>query len=164
MNEEKGILPEHWRFALCSLISDCADFKEEKSAMEVLLEELSIKSIDNHQKIELLVSPKYHFKLTGKGVEYVWWVMKRHFRSNSLEKKNTKAKFEKLVRKTVGCVSKKNVEMFSARCQRYMMVYSYLNENKDKLTYAMIERFVKVPKTHQNIGDQLWENENALFL
>ena len=81
-------------------------------------------------------------------------MMKRYFRSFSLEKKNTKAKFEKLVRETVGCVSKKNVEMFSARCRRYMMAYSYLSENEDKLTYAMIERFVKVSKTHRNIGDQ----------
>ena len=122
--------------------------------MEVLLDELSIKSIDNHQKIELLVPPKYHCELTGEGVEYAWGMMKRYFRSLNLDKKNTKAKFEKVVRETVGCVSKKNVEMFSARCWRYMMAYSYLSENEDKLTYAMIERFVKVSKTHRNIGDQ----------
>ena len=31
----------------------------------------------------------------------------------------------------------------------------FIPNNKDnKLTYAMIERFVKVSKTHRNIGDQ----------
>ena len=131
---------------------NCADFKEEKS---VLLQELSNKSIDNHQKIELLVSPKYHCELAGEGVEYAWGMMKRYFRSLSLDKKNTKGKFKKVVRETVvGCVSKKNMELFSARCRRYMMAYSCLNNNNDKLTYAMIERFVKVSKTHRNIGDQ----------
>ena len=122
--------------------------------MEVLLDELSIKSIDNHQKIELLVPPKYHCELTGEGVEYAWRMMKHYFRSLNLDKKNTKAKFEKVVRETVGCVSKKNVEMFSARCRRYIMAYSYLSENEDKLTYTMIEHFVKVSKMHQNICDQ----------
>ena len=106
VNEENGILPEHQRFALYSLTSDCADFKEEKSAMKVLLGELSIKSVDNHQKIELFMSPKYHCELAGEGVEYTLWMMKNYFWSLSLEKKNTKAKFENLVRETVGYVSK----------------------------------------------------------
>ena len=87
-------------------------------------------------------------------MEYAWGMMKPYFPSLSLDKKNTKAKFEKLVRETVGRVRKKNVEMFSARCRRFMMAYSYLNENNEKLTYAMIKRFVEVSKTHQNIGDQ----------
>ena len=96
-------------------MSDCADLKEEKSAIEVLLLDLSKKSIDNHRKIELLVSPKYHCELAGEGVEYAWGMMKRYFRSLSLDKKNTKGKFEKVVRETmVGCVSKKNMELFSA--------------------------------------------------
>ena len=121
--------------------------------MEVLLDDLSTKSHTN-QKMKLLVSPKYHCELAGEGVEYAWGMMKQYFRSLSLDKKNTKAKFDRVVRETVGYVSKKNVEMFSARCCRYMMAYSYLNTDNDKLTYAMIERFVKVSKTHRNIGDQ----------
>ena len=133
VNQKNEILPEHRRFSLRSLMSDCADLKEEKSAIEVLLLDLSKKSIDNHRKIELLVSPKYHCELAGEGVEYAWGMMKRYFRSLSLDKKNTKGKFEKVVRETVeGCVSKKNMELFSARCQRYMMAYSCLNNKDDK--------------------------------
>ena len=157
MNDKGKLLPVHRCFALRCLMADCADFKEEKSAMEVLLQELSSKSYNN-QKIDLLVSPKYHCELVGEGVEYAWGMMKQYFRSLSLDKKNTKAKFDRVVIETVGFVSQQKVEMFSTRCRRYMMAYSYLNKN-DKLTYAMIERFVKVSKPHRNIGDQ----EKGLF-
>ena len=152
MNEKKELLPEDQRFALCSLISNCADFKEEKSAMEVFLQELPFKS-HNNQKIELFVSPKYHCELAGEGVEYAWGMMKQYFQSLSLDKKNTKAKFDRVVRETVEYLCKQNIKMFSMRCQRYMMAYSYYIKN-DKLTYTMIERFVKVSKTHRDIGDQ----------
>ena len=37
----RNILPRHKRFVLCSLMMECANFKEEKSAMEILLDELS---------------------------------------------------------------------------------------------------------------------------
>ena len=67
---------------------ECADFKEEKSAMEVLLDGLSDKS-SNNQSIKLLVSPKYHCELAGEGVEYVWAIMKKYYRSRGLDEKKT---------------------------------------------------------------------------
>ena len=70
MNEEGKLKPEFTFYSLCILMSNCADFKEEKSAMEMLLRELSTKSHNNHQKIKLLVSPKYYCELTGEGMEY----------------------------------------------------------------------------------------------
>ena len=76
MDDDGNILPQHQRFVLRSLMADCTDFKEEKSAMEVLLQNPSTKS-HNNQKIELLVSPKYHCKLAGEGIEYMWAVMKK---------------------------------------------------------------------------------------
>ena len=54
---------------------DCADFKEEKLALEVRLQELSSKS-HNNQRIDLLVYPKGHCELAGEGVEYAWGLMK----------------------------------------------------------------------------------------
>ena len=94
------------------------------------VEELSLKSLVNHRKIELLVSPKYQRELTGEWVEYAWGMMKCYhtFRAFPWTRKHTtKEKFEKVVtRETVGCVSKINMEMFSARCQRYMMAYIYI--------------------------------------
>ena len=35
-----------------------------------------------------------------------------------------------------------------------MIAYLNLVNGNDEITYAMIERFVKVSKTHRNIGDQ----------
>ena len=96
-------------------MSECADFKEEKSSMEVLLKDLTTNSLNN-KKIELLVSPKNHCKLAVKGVEYVWAVMKKYYCSNPLEEKNTKHKFEKVVREAVKYVRDKSVEDFSAIC------------------------------------------------
>ncbi len=69
MDEDQNILPGCWHFVLGHLMTQCAHFKEEKSAMEVLLEDLSKKSLNN-KKVELLVSPKYHCELAGEGVEY----------------------------------------------------------------------------------------------
>ena len=120
MDDNGDILPQYRRFFLCTLMANCADFKEEKSAMEVLLEDLTTKSLNN-QKVELLVSPKYHCKLAGEGVEYVWAVMKKYYQSKPLEEKNTKQKFKKVVREAVKCVRDTSVEKFSARCRRYMM-------------------------------------------
>jgi len=153
MDGDQNILPEYRRFVLRHLMSQCADFKEEKSAMEVLLEDLSKKSLNN-QKVELLVSPKYHCELAGEGVEYAWAVMKKYYRRKALEEKNTKKKFEKVVREAVQSVKQSSVELFAARCRRYMIAYLKLDEGGGELTYKLIERFVKVSKTHRNIGDQ----------
>ena len=47
-----------------------------------------------------------------------------------------------------------SVENFSARCRRYMMVYFNLKREANELTFNEIERFIKISKTHRNIGDQ----------
>ena len=47
VDKEGNIFPDHQRFVLHSLMIECADFKEEKSAMEVLLDGLSAKSSNN---------------------------------------------------------------------------------------------------------------------
>ena len=41
-----------------------------------------------------------------------------------------------------------------AKCRRYMMAYNAYDNNKDPLTFKVIERFVKMAKTHRNIADQ----------
>ncbi len=113
MDEDGNLKEEFQCYNLRTLMSNCANFKEEKSAMEVLLQDLSTKS-HNNQKIELLVSLKYHCELAGKGVEYVWLVMKKHYHCKPLEEKNTKKKFEKVVREAAECAKKSSVELFAA--------------------------------------------------
>ena len=153
VDNDGNIKEEHRHFVLRTLISNCADFKEEKSAMEVLLEDLTNKSANN-QTIELLVSPKYHCELAGEGVEYCWGLSKRFFRNKGLETKNTKNKFENVVREAIEYVRKDHVEKFSAKCRRYMMAYKNIENESMGLTYDWVERFVKKTKTHRNILDQ----------
>ena len=100
------------------------------------------------------MSPKYHCELAGEGVEYCWAVMKKYYCSKALEDKNTKKKFEKMVRDAAEYVKSTSVEKFSARCRRCMIAYLNLASGNKELTYNLIERFVRVSKTHRNIGDQ----------
>ena len=86
-------------------MKNCRDFKEEKSAMEALLLNLISKSYSS--SVQLLPSPQYHCELAGWGVEYVWGMSKRHYRSLPLNEKNTKGRFEKSVRRSMRHVTTK---------------------------------------------------------
>ena len=71
-------------YLIRKLVTDCADFKNEKSAMAHLFEQLSTKG---PCRIILLVSPKYHCEIAGEGIEYVWGLIKRWFRDISMKDK-----------------------------------------------------------------------------
>ena len=76
--DKEGVVePQHQRFVFHSLMMQCADFKEEKLAMEVLLDRLSAES-SNNQSIKLL--------LAGEGIKYVWGMAKHFYRSCALDK------------------------------------------------------------------------------
>ena len=143
---------EYEKYVLRTLMKKCLDFAGEQSAMEVLLSKLSEKAGD--LEIRLLTSPKYHCELAGEGVEYVWGLTKRFYRSIKIEEKRTKEKFQKMVRESILFVKMKHVINFGEKCRRYMMAYNAYDSNGDLLTYRMIERFVKMSKTHRNIFDQ----------
>ena len=73
--------------------------------METLLEEIclkSIKSLHNHQKINILIFSKYHCKLAGK-VGYMWGTMKKYYQKRDLDIKK-KYIFKGVVRDVVGYV------------------------------------------------------------
>ena len=78
-DSDSKILPEHRRFVLRSLMEDCADFRNEKSAMEVLIDDLNSKVVNN-QTVNIIIPPKYYCELAGEGIEYAWGAMKRYFR------------------------------------------------------------------------------------
>lgn len=70
-DKNSDILPECQHFVLCHLMSVCVDFKEEKLAIKVILQDLANMTLNN-QKVKHLMSPKYHRKLAGEGEEYNW--------------------------------------------------------------------------------------------
>ena len=104
--------------------------------------------------LKMFTSPKYHCELAGDGVEFSWGFMKRHFRNLSLNKKNTKEKFNKAVRDSVELVSVQNVRMFAGRCRRYMVTkLNFEKEDRQNVTFDMIEKYTRQIKTHRNVAD-----------
>lgn len=169
LDEDGKVREEFKPFVLRTLLSNCRDFKEEKSAMEVLMDKLSSKGTPS---VELLTTPKYHCELAGEGIEYSWGMGKYYYRNLPLETKNSKSKFIESVRLSVTHISIENVIRFAGKSRRYMLAYhEYDNRDLDDpkaLTYKEIERFVKKSKCHKNVSDQdtaylarVWKNSYA---
>ena len=106
------LLPENQLYALYSPIMDCANFKQDKSVTEVLLDGLTYKSRSNHSS-KLLVTSKYYCELVFEGIKYAWGMMKDFFQNLAL--KSTKNNFNKVDTDVVRYVSKDNAEKFLAR-------------------------------------------------
>ena len=136
-------------------MKNCTDFKEEKSAMAYLFEQLSAKGPNN---IHLLCSPKYHPEIAGEGVEYGFGYAKKVFRSIALEMKKGKDNFDKAVRRSVRTVTRRHMNLFAAKCRRYMLAYMndarLTQDGEAALTYDGIEKFQSTFKCHRNTLEQ----------
>jgi len=156
-DEHGQIKQQYLPYLLRKLIADCTDFKNEKSAMDHLFDELSNKG---ECRMILLVSPKYHCEIAGEGIEYAWGLFKRWYRSISLENKKGKEKFEVEIKKCIRKVSKNHANRFAARCRRYMLAYlnkaRQTRDEEGSLTFTSIEKFVKHFKCHRSTADQDW--------
>jgi len=155
-----NILPEFEsdakKFVLTDLLSNCPDFKYEKSAMQKLAEDLS--SLHD-RKIDLLITPKYHCKLAGEGIEYGWGLFKKYYRRSPHGEKKGKDRFKDCVKKCLRKVIINHIRRFSARARRYMLTYSLLDSSESLeghgLSYREIEQYVaKKMKAHRCTSDQ----------
>ena len=120
--------------------------------MEHLFYQLSQKADPN---LTMLTSPKYHCEIAGEGIEFVWGMLKRRFRSIPLKEKYIKQKFNKSVRDGVKkYIKKQNVINFGGLCRHYMMAYSkYAISNDKTLPFNGVEKYMKQMKTHRNVSD-----------
>ena len=153
--DEDGKIKEQFKpYLLREIMSNCGDFKNEKSAMEVLCDDLSSKGDNN---VHLLISPKYHPEIAGEGIEYVWGLMKKMYRKIKYEDKKGKENFEKAIKKCVRQVNIIHVCKFVAKCRRYMLAYAnrarQTRDGEAQLTFNGIEKFVKQFKCHRNCAD-----------
>jgi hypothetical protein len=147
------------KYSLRYLLSECPDFKYEKSAMEKLCMDLSLQ---NNRKFDVLVSPKYHCELAGDGIECGWGYSKKTYRRYPLKEKRTKKQFEEKVKESLRSVSIQTMRRFSARARRYMLTYRLYDNQADYadfesagLCFSQIEKHVNSTlKTHQNAFDQ----------
>ena len=142
------VLPQYKKYVLVDLMKNCTDIKEQRSSMEELLDELSTLQ---DQKVVLLTSPKYHCEIAGEGIELCWGLMKKIYRSIPLEDKRKKVKFLTAVHKCLNDVTVEHVGKFAAKTRRYMVAYQ--NIDVDKLSYEIIEKFVKKIRTHRSMAD-----------
>jgi len=131
--DDKGqLLPafkdDFQKFSLTYLLSECPDFKHEKSALEQLATDLSSLG---ELRIEILLSPKYHCELAGEGIEYAWGLSKKIYRKIPYAEKKGKDKFHACVKKALGSVSIHHLRKFSAWACCYMLTYLLLDSSAD---------------------------------
>ncbi len=160
LDQNGNILPQFEsdakKFLLTDLLSECPDFKYEKSAMQKLAEDLS----QRHQRnIELLISPKYHCELAGEGIEYGWGLFKKYYRRTEHADKKGRQKFTSCVKKCLEKVTVEHIRWFSSRARHYMLTYSLLDSPESLeghgLSYRKIEQYVnKKMKVHRSTADQ----------
>jgi hypothetical protein len=103
-----------------ALLSACEDFKSEPSSLEELVQDIGGL---------LIMSPKGHPELAGKGVEYSWGYSKRYFRANN----DCVAKH--LHQNIVTSISQEQlpverVRSFARRAREYRNAYKYAHDHK----------------------------------
>jgi len=78
LDENGELLPEFVsdfkKYSLTYILSECPDFKYEKSGLEQLA--VNLLAISGC-RIQILFSPKYHCELAGKGIKYAWGLAKK---------------------------------------------------------------------------------------
>ena len=138
---------EDW--SLKCLMASCLDFAEEMTALQHVGSELGI---------SVVITPKFHAKLAGEGIEYSWGVTKLVYRHKPLQSKRSKESFKGLVQQCTSrdILTTKTVRKLSRRARAYICAYYTLYESKCKgddtpetLTLPLIERLVKAFKTHR---------------
>ena len=112
-------------------------------------------------------TPKCHPEIAGEGIEYSWGAAKLFYRRLRIIEKRTKDKFRKSVksstdRNTILTVGRQR--KFSKRARQYMLAYQAIEVQKNKhllsktdgeikMSHMLLEKVVKVFKTHRNAAD-----------
>ena len=125
-------------FSMVHTLASCADFKAEVGALT--------KVVRARGHIAVF-SPKAHPEVAGAGIEFDWGISKKWFRRhNTYKPKET----EGLVRASLAVVTMLMAKKTARRARSYLRAY----RNPDAVSYSLIEKFVKLHKTHRNILDQ----------
>jgi hypothetical protein len=75
-NDDFGIVDNST--SLRHMMTMCSDFLHEQGMMEFIGRKVGV---------EVILTPKYHAELAGKGFEYMWACSKKHYRNLSLKEK-----------------------------------------------------------------------------
>lgn len=85
-NDEVLESAEQW--SLQCLMTSCLNFTKEMTALS---------TVGNKLGVVVIILPKFHAKLAGKGIEYSWGVMKGIYCCKPVGNKRSKEAFEALV-------------------------------------------------------------------
>ena len=135
------------------LLSNCSDFKQQKTDIEQLCDELCFNKDYN---MFILFTPKYHCELAGEGIEYTWGASKRYYRKEPLAMKKQSKDFKLLV---TTCIEKIDVAMarkFSRKARSYMLAYMHQKIEKENNlrdnnnSFYEIEKLQKCYRGHRD--------------
>jgi hypothetical protein len=122
-------------------------------------------------------TPKCHPELAGEGVEYTWALAKLYYRNAPINRKRRKDSFRLLVNECLsrnGNLQINRIRKCSRRARDYIVAYKAIEEIQNKknvnketnqrsdlkhdkksfeVNYHLIEKAMKLYKTHRNAGD-----------
>ena len=92
--------------------------------------------------VEVILTPKYHAELAGKGFEYMWACSKKHYRNLSLKEKKGKDKFTEAVRKCllVDVITLMRIRKFAKRARQYLIAYHATDSVQVNAIYSQSDR------------------------
>ena len=131
------------------VLGQCDDFKNEKTQLMYILDLLGV---------QLILTPKCHPEIAGRGVEYAWGYSKMRFRSDFNDaiaanlKRNVMKSLDREVVLTVGRVRK-----FARKAREYKLTYALLFHLSDggngSAAKDRIEHLTKAFKAHRSALD-----------
>jgi hypothetical protein len=141
---------EQW--SLKYLMATCQDFAGELTALQHVGQVLGV---------SVLITPKFHAEMAGEGIEYSWAVTKSVYRKMPLESKKGKDSFKALVSECTsrdvlktGVVRKLSKQARAYICAYFILQKQQLNNNNSiVLTLPLIDRLMKIFKTHRAAVD-----------
>ena len=129
-------------FSMQHILGQCRDFANETSALQEKFRVLG------HG---LIMSPKGHPELAGKGIEFSWGISKKYFRSMP---KKTSTGIHQNILKSFSVMDLRQSLKNSRRTRRYRNAYDNTDGSRDHKCHEDVEKFVRNHKCHRNILDQ----------
>ena len=131
-----------------SILKRCSDFQNEQTQMMFICSLLLVK---------LLLTPKCHPEISGRGVEYAWGYSKLRFRIdfNDAIAAHLQTNVEQSLDRDIITINR--IRKFARKTREYKLTYALINqmsEGKDKSSGKdEIEHLTKMSKAHRSAMD-----------
>ncbi len=155
---ERGLIAKDQKMKvdeLRNILSDCTDFKQEVSQLQSIADELGV---------EVIYPPKCHPELSGKGIEFIWALIKNEYRRIPLSlKKRKREDFLSEVHRLIMEVKIESVRKCSKRARQYICAYQEIHAEATNVNgpvpKEMIKKLMKTSyKSHRNVTDSQFVN------